>query len=223
MESKMAAGTLSDRHAHSIAARQGVRLEYFTVVWMTAEAVLAIAAGIAARSVLLTAFGADSVIELISGATLLWRLRVESARGDDRRVKTVERRATFVSAFLLVILCAYVALSSAAGLIAQVEPERSWLGIAVSAAAVVVMPVLAWRKRVVNVTLQSSALRADIAESVTCAYLGAVTLLGVGIDAATGWGWIEYIAALVLLWWLIREAQEAVEASRERHPTEDRD
>jgi divalent metal cation (Fe/Co/Zn/Cd) transporter len=219
----MTSNATSDIRARSNAARQGLRLEYFTVAWMTAEAALAIAAGIAARSVLLTAFGADSVIELISGTSLLWRLHVESGGGDHRRVETVERRTTLVSAFLLVILCAYVALSSAAGLIARVEPERSWLGIAVSTAAVVVMPVLAWRKRVVNESLQSSALRADIAESVTCAYLAAVTLLGVGIDAATGWWWIEYVAAFALLWWLIAEAREAVQAAREGHPTSDRD
>jgi divalent metal cation (Fe/Co/Zn/Cd) transporter len=190
---------------------------------MTGEAALAIAAGVAARSVLLTAFGADSLIELISGITLLWRLRVESAGGDHRRVEEVERRATLVSAFLLVVLCAYVALSSAAGLIARVEPERSWLGIAVSAAALVVMPVLAWRKRVVNDSLQSSALRADIAESVTCAYLAGVTLLGVGINAATGWWWIEYFAALALLWWLVAEAREALEAHRQGHLPRHRD
>lgn len=196
------------------AIRRGVRLEGFTVAWMAAEAVLAIAAGIAARSVLLTAFGADSLIELLSGAALLWRLRVEAAGGNDARVDSVEKRATSISAVLLILLCGYVALTSFAGFALRLQPERSWLGIGVSAAAVVVMPWLAARKRAANQTIQSAALRADIAESVTCAYLAAVTLMGAAINAITGLWWVEYIAAVILLRWLLPEAQEALEAAR---------
>ena len=198
------------------AVRRGVRLEWFTVAWMAAEAVLAIGAGVAARSVLLTAFGADSVIELLSGATLLWRLRVESAGGDKTRVESVERRAEWISAALLLLLCAYVLVTSIAGFALGVEPQRSWLGVAVSATAVIVMPWLAARKRAANQTIQSSALRADIAESITCAYLAAVTLAGAAVNAITGLWWIEYVAALLLLRWLVPEALEALAAARGR-------
>ncbi len=198
----------------SAAIQRGVRLETFTVAWMAAEAVLAIGAGIAARSVLLTAFGADSLIELLSGATLLWRLRVEAAGGDDARVDAVEKRAVWISAVLLMLLCAYVALTSAAGLVLRVEPERSWLGVAVSAAAVLVMPWLAARKRAANRSILSAALRADIAESATCAYLAGVTLIGAAVNAITGLWWVEYMAAVILLRWLVPEAREALEAAR---------
>jgi divalent metal cation (Fe/Co/Zn/Cd) transporter len=181
---------------------------------MAAEAVLAIGAGIAARSVLLTAFGADSLIELLSGGTLLWRLRIEAAGGDEARVETVERRAEWISAALLILLCVYVAVTAIGGLVLRIQPERSWLGVAVSAAAVIVMPWLAARKRAANQTIQSPALRADIAESITCAYLAAVTLAGTAVDALTGLWWVEYIAALLLLWWLVPEAREALAAAR---------
>jgi divalent metal cation (Fe/Co/Zn/Cd) transporter len=206
---------MADAAMRASALRAGVRLEMVTVVWMGIEAVVAIGAGVAARSVLLTAFGTDSLIELISGATLLWRLRAEARGGDAGRLETVERRATQISAVLLILLCAYVAVTSAAGVLFRIEPERSWLGLAVSAAAVVAMPWLASRKHLVNRTLQSPALRADIAESATCAYLAAVTLLGVAVAALTGWWWAEYVAAIVLLWWLVPEAREALEAARE--------
>src|SRR6266567_3724697 len=152
------------------ALRQGIRLEMFTVAWMAAEAVIAIGAGVAARSVVLTAFGADSLIELLSGAMLLWRLRVESREASEARVDAVEKRAVWVSAVLLVLLCAYVVVTSAAGLILRIQPERSWLGIVVSAVALVVMPLLENRKRAANQVIQSPALRADIVESATCAY-----------------------------------------------------
>ena len=79
------------------------------------------------------------------------------------------------------------------------------------------MPWLAFRKERVNRVIQSSALRADVAESVSCAFLAAVTLVGVGLNALTGWWWIEYVAAIGLLWWLIPEAREAVEAARGGH------
>ena len=205
---------MADLALRTSAIRRGVRLEAFTVLWMAVEAVLAIGAGIAARSVLLTAFGADSLIELLSGATLLWRLRVEAAGGNDARVDAVEKRAVWISAVLLILLCAYVALTSVAGFVLRIEPERSWLGVAVSAAAVVVMPWLAARKRAANRTIQSAALRADIAESATCAYLAGITLIGAAVNALTGLWWVEYLAAVVLLRWLIPEAREAAEAAR---------
>jgi len=196
------------------AIRAGVRLELVTVVWMTAEAVLAIAAGIAARSVLLTAFGFDSVIELLSGVTLLWRLSSEARGSGGAHLETVERRATVISAALLALLCAYVVLVGFGGLVARLHPAGSAVGVAVSAAAVVAMPFLAWRKRRANLIIGSPALRADIAETITCAYLAAATLAGAGLNLAFGWWWAEYAAALVLLVFIVMETKEAIEAAR---------
>src|ERR1700738_3090846 len=109
---------MEDRLAgtRALARRVAVRLEVASLVWMAAEAVLAIGAGIAARSVLLTAFGFDSVIELLSGATLLWRLSAEARGSDTQRVEGMERRATRISAVLLALLCAYLVLVGAGGL-----------------------------------------------------------------------------------------------------------
>jgi divalent metal cation (Fe/Co/Zn/Cd) transporter len=197
------------------AVRRGLRLEVFTVSWMAVEAAVAIGAGVAARSVLLTAFGLDSAIELISGVTLLWRLSAEARNADPETVERVEGRAVRVSAGLLVLLCAYVLGASLAGMVARVEPEGSWAGIGVSAAAVAVMPLLAWRKLDANRTLGSSALRADIAETITCAWMAAATLVGVALGTVLGWWWAQYAAALVLLVFIAREAWEAVEAARE--------
>ena len=196
------------------AVRVGVRLELVTVVWMAVEAVLAIGAGIVARSVLLTAFGFDSVIELISGGVLLWRLSSEARGASSERMETVERRATRISAVLLVLLCAYVLFVGFAGLVARLRPEASILGVGVAAAAVVFMPLLAWWKRRANLVIGSSALRADIAETITCAYLAAATLTGAGLNLIAGWWWAEYVAALVLLVFIAMETREAIESAR---------
>ena len=192
----------------------GVRLELVTVAWMAVEAALAVGAGIAARSVLLTAFGLDSVIELISGGTLLWRLSSEAGGASSERMEIVERRAIRISAVLLALLCAYLVLVGLAGLVARLRPEGSALGVGVAAAAVVVMPLLAWRKRRANAIIQSPALRADIAETITCAYMAAATLAGAGLNLVAGWWWAEYAAALVLLAFIALETREAVEAAR---------
>jgi divalent metal cation (Fe/Co/Zn/Cd) transporter len=184
------------------------------VAWMVVEAILAIGAGIAARSVLLTAFGFDSVIEFLSASLLLWRLSSEAREVNTARLELVEVRATKVSAALLVALCLYVATTSAAGLVAYVEPDASLLGLSVAIAAVVVMPTLALGKRATNRVLESAALKADIAETTVCAYMAATVVLGIGVNRLAGWWWAEYVAAVLLLFWLVRETREAVEAAR---------
>jgi divalent metal cation (Fe/Co/Zn/Cd) transporter len=196
------------------AVRSGARLELITVLWMAVEAVLAIGAGIAARSVLLTAFGFDSVIELLSGAILLWRLSSEARGSSASHLEGVERRATVISAALLALLCAYLAFVGLGGILLRLHPSGSVLGVAVSTAAVIAMPALAWRKRRVNLVLGSPALRADIAETVTCAYMAAATLAGAALNLAFGWWWAEYAAALALLVFVVVEAREAIEAAR---------
>src|SRR5438093_5591346 len=186
--------------ARAVAMRRGVRLEVLTIVWMLVEAVLSLGAGVSARSVLLTAFGLDSVVELLSGIVVLRRLQGRAG----------EAVATRISAVLLIALCAYVVLFSLAGLVLRVMPESSLLGVAVSAVAVVVMPVLAQAKRRVNRTLESPSLRADIAESITCAYMAGATLAGLVVSMATGWWWVQYVTALGLFVWLVPEAREAL-------------
>ena len=196
------------------AARQAVRLEIVTVIWMALEAALAIGAGVVARSVVLTAFGVDSVVELLSGTVLVWRMSVEAGGAGIARVDRVERRATMAAAVLLVLLCAYVVISSAGGLLLGIRPDGSVLGIVVAAVAVIGMPLLAWAKRRVNRRLQSAALRADIAETITCAYMAGVTLAGVALSMLPGAWWLQYVAALALLIWLVPETKEALEAAR---------
>src|SRR5437870_12849661 len=101
--------------------RFGVRVEVFTVLWMVVEAVVSLGAGVLARSALLTAFGIDSVIELVSGAILLWRLSVEAhgekSGGDTEPIERAEHRAAWVVAVSLALLCVYVLVTAVYGLI----------------------------------------------------------------------------------------------------------
>ncbi len=196
------------------ALQSGIRAEVITVSWMALEGIIAIASGVVAGSVLLIAFGADSAIELISGVVLLWRLSAEAKSSDMERIEQVERRATWISAILLALLCLYVAATTVMGLVGRVEPESSFTGILVSIGALIFMPLLARAKHDINQRLDSAALRADIAESLTCAYMAGTVLVGLAFNAVLGWWYAEYIAAAVFLYWLFGETREAFEAAR---------
>src|ERR1700730_3172847 len=202
----------STSRAGALAA--GLRLEVATIAWMTGEAALALVAGLMARSVLLAAFGLDSVIELVSGLVLLWRLSAESRGAGIDRVERLEISTARISAALLLLLCAFVVLVSAAGLIAGFRPADSVLGLAVALGAVVAMPVLALAKTRANRVIGSASLRADIAETLTCAYMAGVTLAGVALSMLFALWWVQYLCALALLIWLVPETREAFAAAR---------
>jgi divalent metal cation (Fe/Co/Zn/Cd) transporter len=205
----------------AIQVRTGVRIEIFTVIWMVVEAAVSIGAGILAGSALLIAFGLDSVIELVSGAILLWRLLVE-ARGDDaEHIERAERRAAWVVFVALALLCLYVLGTSLYGLVTHARPEGSPMGIAISAAAVLVMPWLWFTKRRIATRIDSGALRGDAASSLTCGYMAGVVLVGVLLNTLFLWWWAEDIAALVFLFFLVAETREALAEARVEKDNDD--
>lgn len=192
----------------------GVRIEYLTIGWMLLEAVLSIGAGVIAHSLLLVAFGLDSVIELISGSILLWRLTVQARGASLEQVERAERRAAWVVAFALWGLILYVVGSAGLHLFTQAKPEVSLVGLVVAAIAVIGMPLLAWRKRQIATSLDSAALRGDAACSMTCAVMAATLFVGLAVTALFGWWWADSVAALAFLIWLVPEAREAWEGAR---------
>ncbi len=208
-------------NAASVAVRRGIRIEIVTLIYMSFEAALSILAGVLAHSVLLAAFGADSLIELLSGAILLWRLRVEAAQsaqsapGDLGQVQKAEKRAAGWTAVLLGLLCVYILVTSIYGLAVHSQAESSLLGIAVSAAAVVFMPYLASQKKGIARELHSQALAEDATASITCAFMAGTVLAGLALNSLFHWWWVEDIAALVFLYWLVGETREAFETIRD--------
>jgi divalent metal cation (Fe/Co/Zn/Cd) transporter len=195
----------------------GVRIEVITILWMVVEMGVSIGAGIAAGSVLLTAFGVDSLIELVSGSILLWRLSTENRGGDLGSVRRAERRAAWVVAASLSLLCAYVLISSVYLLLIHAKPESSLIGIGISAAALLIMPWLAVSKRRISKRINSVALAGDSANSLTCAYMAATVLAGLVVNALFGLWWVEYVAALVFLAWLVQETREVFAEAREEN------
>jgi divalent metal cation (Fe/Co/Zn/Cd) transporter len=186
---------------------RAVRLERFSVGWMLAEAGVAVTAGIVAGSLALTSFGFDSVIELVSALLVLGRLRAGLMSG--RVNERAERRVLRVIAVTFFVLAAYVLVGSGIDLAVRAHPERSPVGIGLTVASLLVMPLLGWRKRRVGSALGDQLVLADAAETMLCATLAATTLLGLALFAAFGWWWADPVAALAVAGFAVREGREA--------------
>ena len=189
-------------------------LTYITIAWMAIEGAAALLLGWASKSLLLEAFGIDSVVELFSAGVLLWRLKVEaSGRADEQRIENVERTAARWVGYSLYALVAYVIFNSAYGLFVVervTDTHESVWGIIIGVVAKVGMPVLAGYKLRVAARLNSAALRADAVESITCGYLSIVLMVGLAATRLFGWWWLDSVAALALIPFLIREARAAI-------------
>ena len=183
--------------------QRGFWLEYASMAWMTAEAAVAITAGVIASSIALVGFGLDSVIEFFAAAIVVWQLR-----GEDR-----ETRAVRLIGVTFFALAAYLAVEGIRDLAGQARPQQSIAGLAVTAAALVVMPLLAAAKRRIGRVLGNRTLIADSAETAFCAFTSAATLLGVGLNAWLGWWWADPVAALVIAALAVKEGLEAWEDS----------
>ena len=181
--------------------RRGFGLEYASMAWMTAEAGVAITAGVIASSIALIGFGLDSVIEFFAAAIVVWQLRGEDEDRETRAVRLIG--ATFFA------LAGYLTVQSIRGLAGHARPEQSIPGLAVTAAALIVMPLLAVAKRRTGRALGNRTLIADSAETAFCALTSAATLLGIGLNAWLGWWWADPAAGLAIAALAVKEGLEA--------------
>ncbi|MBA2273811.1 MAG: cation transporter [Actinobacteria bacterium] len=195
--------TVSQRDA---SLHKGLRLEYFTLTWNTLEAVVGLTAGIAAGSVALVGFALDSIVEASSGGILLWRLHGEAHGG--RPAEELERRAIRLVAIAFLALAAYVGSRAVFDLFSGARPEESTVGIVLAIVSLMVMPVLAWRKRVVARELDSRALQADSTQTTLCTYLSAILLFGLVTNALFGWWWADPVAGLGIAAFAAKEGRE---------------
>ncbi|MDQ2904333.1 MAG: cation transporter [Ktedonobacteraceae bacterium] len=194
--------------------RQGIWIEFVTIVWMVIEASIAISVGFATRSVSLQGFGIDSIVELIAGGILLWRLLVEQRGGSVERIEDAERRASWVTAISLFALAVYIVGDSTWSFFTQTRPESSWWGVGLAVAAAIIMPLLWQGKLRVAKRIGSAALKADAACSVTCAYMSLTLLAGLLLNRVFGWWWADPLAALALVYFLVQEGREALHEAR---------
>ncbi|HVH29617.1 MAG TPA: cation transporter [Vicinamibacterales bacterium] len=191
----------------SILARRGRRLEYFTIIWNCLEGLIAVAAGAIAGSVSLVGFGVDSFIEVTSGTALLWRMSVDA---DEHLRERRERLTLRIVGASFIALAGYVAYQAIRDLATRSAPGVSRVGIGLACASLIVMPLLARRKREVGRALGSRAMHADATQTEFCTYLSAILLGGLVLNAAFGLWWADPVAALVMAPIISKEGVEGL-------------
>jgi divalent metal cation (Fe/Co/Zn/Cd) transporter len=184
-------------HVHSAGEHAGLvrkakRLAWAGLAWHGIEATIAIGAGIAAGSIALIGFGADSLIEMLAGGVLLWRFG--GVVGSSEREHPAHR--LIAGTFWLV--ATFVAAEATRSLIGGHHPDVSYIGIGLSIVTLLTMPPLAAAKARVAEQLHSSAVRSEGRQTALCAYLSGALLVGLGANAAFGWWWADPAAALVI-------------------------
>jgi divalent metal cation (Fe/Co/Zn/Cd) transporter len=187
--------------------KRGRHLEYFTIGYNSLEGLIAVIAGIIAGSIALVGFGFDSLIEVTSGAVLLWRLHADADEARRERVEAISLRIVGVC-FLALAL--YVGGDSVTSLIRHEAAKESVVGIVLAAISLIVMPLLVRAKRRVARAINSGALMADSKQTELCTYLSAILLGGLLLNALFGWWWADPIAALIMLPIIVKEGVEAL-------------
>jgi divalent metal cation (Fe/Co/Zn/Cd) transporter len=187
--------------------RRGLWLNYFSIGYNVVEAVVSIGAGVVSGSVALFGFGIDSAIEVTSSGAAQWRLRADR---DEITRHRIEARSLRIIGIAFLVLAAYITADSALTLWKREAPEKSFVGLAILILSVAIMPVLARAKHRVASEMQSSALKADAFQTSLCAWLSAMALVGVGLNALLGWWWADPLAALAMVPIIVKEGLSAV-------------
>lgn len=200
-----------------LVTRNARRWEQLTIALAAGEAVVALLSGILASSVALVAFGADSVIEMLSGVIVLRQLLI-LVRGRDHAAASAHRSHRIL-AVLFFALAAYVVASVVDALAGAHHPRENAWGIAISAFSLAAMPLVAWFKRENARHLKERGfsslahlMSADAAETALCAVLAGTTLLGVAL-AWLHWWWADPVASLAVVYFALREGREAWECA----------
>src|SRR2546426_6460827 len=184
----------------------GIRIEYFSSAWMTIEVLGSIGVGLIAGSFALLAFGGDSLIELISGVTVLEGLRRDSSRiGSAIDSKRTEQ---FTSALLFALIPA-IGFTAVYSYTTGLRPEGSPLGIIVAVAALIVMPYLYFQKKQIGRQTRSLSLSMDAIASITCILMATALLGGLLAEYFLGLWWADYLATGIILAFVAREAAES--------------
>jgi divalent metal cation (Fe/Co/Zn/Cd) transporter len=179
-------------------------LAWLGIGWHAVEAAIAVIAGLAAGSIALIGFGADSVVESVAGLILIWRFAADRAGSD-----AAELRAQRLIGASFFLIAAYVGVEATRTLVVADHPEASWVGIGLAAVTLVTMPLLASAKARVGERLGSSATKSEGRQNLLCAYLSAGLFVGLGANALVGWWWADPAAALLIAAVAIHEGREA--------------
>jgi len=193
-----------ERETYRRLATRAKVLSWFSLGYMALEGGIAILAGILAGSVALVGFGLDSAIEGFASAIIVWRFT-----GSRMFSEAAEHRAQKLVAIQFFVLAPYVGFESVKALVESERPDVSWLGIALSASSMVVMPYLGIAKQRIAEQIGSAATKGEGRQNMLCAYLAGALLLGLLGNAAFGAWWLDPIVGLLIAGVAVKEGLEA--------------
>lgn len=196
---------MTDASAHDY-ARLARWLLIVTIGYNVVEGIIAAWSGFAAGSIVLLTFGADSYLEVAAASVVLWRLGFD----DPEAGEEAEERAMRFVGWTFLVLAAAVVFQSVYSLANRSGAEESIAGLLLLLLSVILMPVLSLSKLWVAARGGFPALAVEARETIACSYLSLTALVGVGAIALFGWWWLDPVAALALVPWLVREGMENV-------------
>jgi divalent metal cation (Fe/Co/Zn/Cd) transporter len=184
--------------------RRAKLLSWLSLGWMTIEGAVAVTAGLVAGSVALVGFGIDSAIEGLASVIVIWRFTGWRTFSED-----AERRAQKLVAISFFLLAPYIAQQAIRTLASGTHPDASWVGVGLSVASIVLMPLLGRAKQRVGSAIGSSATAGEGTQNLLCAYMAAGVLVGLLANALVGWWWLDPVVGLGIAALAIREGREA--------------
>lgn len=204
LQAPVAAPTAAQRSERERLAARVRALSWFSLAWMTLEGAVAIIAGILAGSVALIGFGIDSAIEGFASVIIIWRFS-----GHRTFSETAEKRAQKLVAIQFFLLAPYVGFESVKALLNGDQPDTSWLGIALAASSVLVMPYLGVAKQRLAERLGSAATKGEGRQNMLCAYLAGALLIGLLGNTLVGAWWLDPAVGLLIASVAVKEGLEA--------------
>lgn len=192
-------------------AKRGINIEVLSIIWMALEFTVGLLAGLQAHSLLLVAFGLDSLIEIVSGGALLWRL-YETTRRSKEEIAKVEQRASHIVGWCLMVLGLYIVVTSVYNLLNHHQADASLAGTLMSLASLIFMPILMLAKLKIAAPIESRALKEDAMCNLTCAYTAAAVLVGSLLTMWLHWWWADSVFALLLVYFIVKEGLEGIKA-----------
>ena len=181
--------------------RRGLYLEYITLAWNIIGSGLVLAVAVSTGSVAFAGFGIDSLIEIFASIVVVWQLKSIG--------KQHERRALRLISVAFFALAIYVLLQSGNTLLTQIHPQTSVVGIIWLSATLIVMLLLAWGKYQTGKSLNNTVLLTEGRVTLVDAYLAASVLVGVLLNSLLGLWWADPLAALIVVYYGIREGLHA--------------
>jgi divalent metal cation (Fe/Co/Zn/Cd) transporter len=178
---------------HATLIRRAKLLSWLTLAWLAVDGAIGMTAGIAANSVALIGWGLDCAIEAAASLIIIWRFTGARVHSED-----AERVAQKVVAVSFLLLAPYIVVEAIDHLVTGNAAKASWIGIALAATDVILMPLFGRGKKRVGNLLRSGATAGAGKQNILCAYLSLAVLIGLGANALFGLWRLDPLVGLLV-------------------------